>query len=167
MTRTLIALAVAACSLSISPALAQPPDHVQDRTDARTQALAGRAARAAAAHTAQPGPDPGDGSVTTLPHRNFREEPLPSPEVAAEAAGCASGTMLWRRDQGVELCAVLCDHDGDCAGGERCRVVQTRATGPHALELAEEAQTADDDDDTVRLCDPFWEEPGPAVGPAP
>ena len=94
--------------------------------------------------------------------------PLASPEEVAAAAGCDSGKMLWRRDQGVELCSAVCDHDGDCADGERCRVVQTRATGPHALELAEEMQgDADDDEDTIRLCDPFWEEPGPASALAP
>ncbi len=168
MTRPLFVLALAVCALGIGLALAQPPDHAQDRADARTEALARRAARAAARNATAPGQDPGDTFVTTLPHRNFREQPLPSPEDLAAAAGCESGTMLWRRDHGVEMCAVLCDHDGDCAEGERCRVVQTRATGPHALELAEEAQPGDlDDDDTVRLCDPSWEEPGPVVDPVP
>ena len=152
-----VIVALAACVLGISFALAQPSDHAQDRADARSEALARRAARAAEAHAAQPGPDPGDAFLTTLPHRNFREEPLPSPEELAAAAGCGSGTMLWRRDHGVELCASVCEHEGDCTDGERCRVVQTRATGPHALELAEEAPPADDDDDTIRLCDPFWE----------
>ena len=169
MKRIAFILAVAVCAIGIGLALAEPPDHAGDRADARTEALASRAARAAARNAAPPGEDPGDTFVTTLPHRNFREQPLPSPEQVAAAAGCDSGTMLWRRDHGVELCAALCDHDGDCPDGERCRVVQTRATGPHALELAEEAQPGnlDDDDGTVRLCDPFWEEPGPAVDPAP
>ena len=158
---------VAIPALGIGLALAEPPDHAQERADARTEALARRAARAATRNAAPPGQDPGDTFVTTLPRRSFREEPLPSPEEIA-AAGCDSGTMLWRRDHGVELCAALCDHDGDCPDGERCRVVQTRATGPHALELAEEAQPDDlDDGDTVQPCDPFWQEPGPQAEAAP
>ncbi len=168
MKRNALILAVAVFGLGIGLALAAPPDHAQDRAAARTEALARRAARAAERNAAPPGEDPGDTFVITLPQRNFREQPLPSPEQVAAAAGCDSGMMLWRRDHGVELCAALCDHDGDCAAGERCRVVQTRATGPHALELAEEAQPDDlDDGDTVRLCDPFWQEPGPQAEAAP
>ena len=123
MKRIAFILAVAVCAIGIGLALAEPPDHAGDRADARTEALASRAARAAARNAAPPGEDPGDTFVTTLPHRNFREQPLPSPEEVAAAAGCDSGAMLWRRDHGVEQCAALCDHDGDCAEGERCRVL--------------------------------------------
>ncbi|OGQ11929.1 MAG: hypothetical protein A2138_22430 [Deltaproteobacteria bacterium RBG_16_71_12] len=159
---------VAIPALGVGLAIAQPSAPGLSRAAARSQALERRDERIAAVQAVAPGPSGGDAFVTTLPHRNFREQPLPSPEELAAAAGCDSGTMLWRRDHGVETCAPLCDHDGDCADGERCRVVQTRATGPHALELAEEAQPGDvDDDDTVRLCDPSWEEPGPAVDAVP
>ena len=167
MMRTLIALALAVCALGVGLAVAQPSGQSQSRADARTEALARRAARADAVHAVPPGADPGDSFVTTLPHHNFREQPLPSPEDLATAAGCVAGTRVWRRDRDVELCATVCVDDADCAEGERCRLVQTRATGPHALELAEDLQGAADDEDTIRLCDPFWEEPGPASASAP
>ena len=168
MTRTLIALALAACALGVGLAVAQPSEQSQSRADARAEALTRRASRADAVHAVPPGPDPGDGFVTTLPHRNFREESLPSPGELATAAGCDAGMRVWRRDRDIEICATACVDDADCSAGERCRVVQTRATGPHALELAEEMQGDDDDDeDTIRLCDPFWDEPGPASALTP
>jgi len=153
----------------IGLALAQPSPNSANRDLARSEALAKRGARLAAVRELPPGPDPGAGFATTLPARNFREDLAPSAEDCALAAGCEPGTLAWRRARELELCASVCNVDADCAAGERCRVARTSVSGPHAAELADDAPPGieddgaddvdDDGDDTVRLCDPLWEEP--------
>ena len=161
---TLVAILTLPLTAGIGLALAQPSSPIADRDSARTEALARRAERVAAVQDAPRGPDPGDEFVTTLPHGNFREDAPPGPDDLAAAAGCASGSLRWRREAAVEVCAKVCTDDEDCSAGERCRVVQTRATGPHALQLAADAAPLDEDDDEgVRLCDASWADPGPVV----
>lgn len=144
-----------------------------DRDAARTSALDNRAKRMEIAGN----PSTSDTGVTSdyygigdndaraaVALASFKETPATTPSEVAAAAGCSSGTLLWRRDQDVELCAFPCAVDTDCASGERCRVIDLFESGPVSTETAaDRGDAADDGPGTLRLCDPFWQETGSAT----